>query len=755
MMLEITGTFTGERYRFENVGPDVIIGGILDSAGKPQTIKGPVDDDDPLALHLQYRFLGDWSDYKGEDQFHFRSFVRCAPKGRAGVVAYLAKAPGIGPGIAAALWTAYQEDAVRMLREEHVQVACEIDRLTAKVAEQASRWLWDESALEGCMVDLLELLDGRGFPKTVYKRAIKSWGNKAADVIKGDPAVLLNFRGCGYKKCHKLYLDLGGDPKAIKWQALACWYAIQSSSRGDTWHYGMVAKQALLDAIGEASQFDEALRIASDEGLLSRAWTDGLKGPVDTLNGDTLWVAVHEDAINETVVAKDAYRVWSDDRSNAWPSVSLDGDLSSHQAEQLSRATERPIGILTGGPGTGKSFSTSALIKQCAERVGYEHIGVCGPTGKSAVRLTEIMRGHGIQLTAKTIHSTLGVLTADDGGWDFKHTRTNPLPYKYMFIDEFSMVDTSIAAHLLSALNPHCHILLIGDVNQLLPVGRGAPLRDFLAARIPTGELTEIRRNEGGIVQACKDIREGNPFQCEGNLILAPETSPQGQLDRVMQILEQEHLKGLDPVWDCQVIISVNEVSPLSRVKVNEVLQKFLNKNYDPEAAKKTIGNFCVDDKIVCGKNGQYDSLIPTKDRKPQRVYVANGDLGRVIEVHKKYIVVSLPNPERLIRVPLMKTEAGDGAKGSNWGLAYAVSCWKSQGSEWPVVVPLIDEYAGAKRLCKREYWYTAISRAQERCYIVGNHNTVLNACRTTTIHQRKTFLTDKLRDMMTARLTA
>lgn len=443
-----------------------------------------------------------------------------------------------------------------------------------------------------------------------------------------------------------------------------------------------------------------------------------------------------------------------------WPTMTVD-PLTPHQVAELTKATVRHLGILSGGPGCGKTFTAAHLIKNLGETIGYDQIAVAGPTGKSAVRITEVMNSYGVPLRARTIHSLLGVLSGD-GGWSFNHNRANPLPYKVIVVDESSMIDTDLGAALFAARARNCLMLLLGDVGQLPPVGHGAPLRDMLAAGVPSGELTEIKRQKSdgevhAVIQACANIRDGKRFTCQRELVAVKAFSPQTQIDEMFDvIIHSTKALQADPVWDCQVLCAVNKKSELSRKELNKVLQARLNPSPSVHGSP-----FRLADKVVNTKNGWFPLVDRDKqDHDPNlqlnddgKCYVANGELGEVVRVEANYMHVRLTSPKRLIVVPRGQAdesdEEEDGASGTgcNWDLGYALSVHKSQGSEWPVVIVMVDDSGGAKRVCSREWLYTAISRAKQRCYLVGDTEVAQGFCRRTAIDKRKTFLKERIQE--------
>ncbi len=426
--------------------------------------------------------------------------------------------------------------------------------------------------------------------------------------------------------------------------------------------------------------------------------------------------------------------------------------LSPHQAAVYWKASQGSLAVLCGGPGCGKTFAAVGIIKAVLDTYGHGQIAIAAPTGKAAVRISEVMQGYGISLRARTIHSLLKVATQSErGGWTFEHDETNPLPHKFIVVDEASMIDCGLASAFFRACGTGTHVLLVGDIGQLPPVGHGAPLRDLIAAGVPTGELTEVRRNSGQIVAACHQIRQGKPFQvcprldpdAGQNLVLLPAGSPATAIEKVIKTIKAMGHKGLvDPVWDCQVIVAVNAKSQLGRKAVNKELQGALN----PNGTRAGNNPFRVNDKIVCLRNGFYPVVEDAPDgfnseAGDGKVFTANGEQAAVKHVEPSLTIAQLDSPARLIKIPRGRDDGEEGGAGCQWDLAYAISCHKSQGSEWSVVFTILDEYPGARMVCSREWLYTSLSRAKLACFLVGKLGTAHAMIQREAIRKRKTFL--------------
>lgn len=233
---------------------DAVIARVVTADNKTVVVRGP-NADPPVQESLTYRFVGGkWVDHpRHGKQFEYGAYSLRCPEDRRGIIAYLsALCEGIGERRAGRIYDAYGPLAVQSLRTDPdaVASACSIDLATCR---DAANDLRRESAYEGVKVALLSLLAGRGFRLgLVVKACIRRWRERAADVVRRNPYALLlaGVPSCGWRRCDKLYRDLGHDPARLKRQALCAVYAAQEHRGGDTWIPAEVVGKKIVDAIG-------------------------------------------------------------------------------------------------------------------------------------------------------------------------------------------------------------------------------------------------------------------------------------------------------------------------------------------------------------------------------------------------------------------------------------------------------------------------------------------------------------------------
>jgi exodeoxyribonuclease V alpha subunit len=376
---EITQTFNN------NDGTTAIIARLSDG----RTIRGTVDDVEEIEEGGFYYLSGRWDEHSRYGwQFCFQSHVVDIPRVESGSVAYLTRhCTGIGDKTARKLVEAYGDKAVMIVIDEpHRTVEDEI--LRADVAAAASKSLREvcDPALRSAHQELSRFFYGGGFPRKLIGKCLKEFGKEAPVRIKRDPFVLLTRRmpGCGFLRTDKLYMKLGHSPHRLKRQTLAAVYDIKSRD-GDTWIRLTKGIDAIRTRIGGTT--------ARPQRAIALAYRAGLVAFHMDKDGDC-WIADRTRATNEQKLAHNVQILRNVDRV-CWPTTPPPG-LSDHQQAEIVKATASPVGILTGGPGTGKTFTAAAVIKALADGGCLKEIAVCAPTGKAAVRVGQKLHDAGL-----------------------------------------------------------------------------------------------------------------------------------------------------------------------------------------------------------------------------------------------------------------------------------------------------------------------------------------------------------------------
>ena len=408
--------------------------------------------------------------------------------------------------------------------------------------------------------------------------------------------------------------------------------------------------------------------------------------------------------------------------------ISLDIKMTDQQLKAIEMVKDNKISILTGKPGTGKTTATRKIL-QWSESEKLQVIQ-CAPTGKAAKKMLE-STGY----PSATIHSTLNC-KFDNGQFAFEHNEFCHLHCDLLIVDEISMINNWLMASLMRAVDSkRTRVLLIGDSGQLASVGPGAILYDLIQSGIvPLTELDIIHRNSGKIVEACALIHSGKIYkpykkidlEAENKInLIHVETKSQEQTVKLINhiVSNRMPIRGYNPVWDIQVISPTNKKTVLSCENLNKVLQKNLNDKADNSGSM-----FFENDKVINTKNER----VKKSDGRPS--YIVNGDMGKIIEINKKFMMVEFIEPNRLVKLS---------TRNNNLLLAYAVTGHKMQGSEQEVIIIPVDKAFSYS--FDRRWIYTAISRAKDICITVGKFSAVEKMIKNNTQMKRTTMLKERL----------
>ena len=405
------------------------------------------------------------------------------------------------------------------------------------------------------------------------------------------------------------------------------------------------------------------------------------------------------------------------------------------QREAIEIAVNKGILILTGGPGTGKTTALKGMLR-LFERQNLD-IVLAAPTGRAAQRMTEVT-GY----EAKTIHRLLEVEWDENDRPVFKRNLRNPLEAQVLIVDELSMVDIHLFASLMDALPFGCRLIMVGDSNQLPPVGAGNVLHDLIdSSLLPVVELNEIFRqaqqsqivmNAHGIVHGEKiDLSKNDGdffFISRGNGMLAARTVKELFCERLPAAY------GYNPLKDIQILCPSRK-GEAGTVEINRMLQEAVNPCQKGRSQFVFRGNtFRSADKVMQIKNNY--NLEWEKDGE-KGTGIFNGDIGFIEDIDTRSGVLFINFDGKRVEYPSENLEELE--------LSYAVTVHKSQGSEFKCV--LLTAVGIPPQLSYRNLLYTAVTRAKENLIIIGTENQVFrmieNDKKTKRYSALKHFLTE------------
>jgi exodeoxyribonuclease V alpha subunit len=677
-----------------------------------------------------FRLRGEWTTHPQYGrQFQVEEAEPIMPATIEGIKNYLASGliKGVGPAIADKLVQAFGLETLEII-QQHPERLLEVEGIGPVKARAIQEGLAEQEEIQNVMV----FLQGQGISTAYANRIYRRYRQNAIAVLKENPYRLADeVTGIGFRIADRIAGNLGIDREAPQRIRAGLKYTLEQ---------GMETGHVFLPAAELVKKAAEILELPSDliEGELQALTVSGTV-KMDVLEGKEVVYLPFMQAMEQEIAQR--LRDWVQ-MAAVQDTLQLDLlpvladiekkvgiELASQQREAVLQACQKPLLIITGGPGTGKT-TIVRLILEMFDAWGWKTL-LASPTGRAAKRLAEATGRK-----AQTIHRLLEFGYDGDGGSSlhFRRNADNPLKAHAVIVDEVSMVDLRLFYHLLQAVTPDTRLIMVGDADQLPPVGPGQPFSDMLAAGvIPSVRLTEVfRQAETSLIVAnAHRINRGEYPKLNsprGDFFLIEETET-ANLPGLIVDLVQHRLPShysLDPVEDIQVL------SPLRRTKagtdiLNKHLQAALN---PPQPGKEEVsygGNvFRVGDKVMQTEN-DYDKQV------------FNGDMGRIVSLDREgqHLVVEYADAEGIRYVAYQR---------SDWDqleLSYAVSVHKSQGSEYPVVVmPLAWTLPS---LMNRNLIYTAVTRAKRLVVLVGGRRALAIYVRQVRGRERHTGLVERL----------
>jgi exodeoxyribonuclease V alpha subunit len=544
-------------------------------------------------------------------------------------------------------------------------------------------------------------------------RIRETYGDGAHRIVSERPYELTSVFGVGFFTADRIARTLGAPTTGPERTRAAILHTLSEAERNGS------TCMPLERLLGDAQ---ELLGPASE---LTEADVEELVHAGDLVNDEERWIYRTQTAELEAELAQRVEELIETPAAEGLrePPQQTDG-LTEEQMQGVRNAFAYRLSLITGGPGTGKTASIRTIATLATAQ--HARVLLVAPTGRAAVRMHEASGMH-----ATTVHSALGWVPGEGP----THDEHDPLRCDLLIVDETSMANLELLVTLLRAVGPRTHVVLVGDADQLAPVGAGKPFAELIgSASVPSTRLTHIFRQAAGsmIVQGAHAIRRGEtPVFTPGaemrrDLFLIERTDPRAAREEIVSLV-CERLPShydVDPIKDIQVFAPVYR-GELGIDVLNEALRAHLNPDGEPVRG----GRLRIGDKLMMTGRNLHD------------LGLMNGTLLRLLdeiegdEDDSSALLLGADDGQ-VFRFPPEQSE--------RLRLAYACSVHRGQGIELPVAVIVAHPAAGAFFL-RREMLYTAVTRAKSATVIVGTREVVNRAARTPDTGRRHSRLAERL----------
>ncbi|MEY4615818.1 MAG: ATP-dependent RecD-like helicase [Pseudomonadota bacterium] len=624
---------------------------------------------------------------------------------------------GIGPHFASKLVFAFGDKVFEIIEKEPRRLL-EIEKFGEKrLAAVTAAWK------ESCTVrDIMVFLQSHGVSTSKAVKIYKTYGEDAIEKVRANPYQLArDISGVGFKSADVIATHLGIDKKSMLRACAGLSYVLYERINNGHCAYpydqllheteellgidGPILTEAINEEIKAGHLVEETIESfrCIYPRALHRIEQEVAELLLELRKGPTPWP--YPTDIDQTLIATEK---------------SLKLSLAPLQKLAIHTALLNKVCVITGGPGTGKSTLTKALIHYLDSH--GVRMTLCSPTGRASKRLSECTSRE-----AKTIHRTLSF---DPSKREFKFNQYNYLETDFVLIDEASMVDIQLAQSLLKAIPPHAALVIVGDIDQLPSVGPGQFLSDIIYSEtIPVVKLSQIFRQaaESQIIQVAHKINSGEMPDLKpnrhGDFFFLEKNSPEETAATIIQLVSQRLPKtyNYDPLRDIQILSPMQKGSAGAR-NLNFELQKALNGQ--PIAKIERFGyTYGVGDKVIVTENDYEKEVF-------------NGDIGFISTIDQEEQIARVSIDDRIVEFEFSDLDILQPA--------YTITIHKSQGSEYPVVIiPLVTQHYV---MLQKNLVYTGITRGKKLVILVGQKKALTIALQSTAKHKRWTKLKERLK---------
>lgn len=657
-------------------------------------------------------FQGEWTVHPSFGrQFKAVRLQRTMPADAAGMLRFLSGGiiKGVREATAAKIVDKFGSDTFNVIENEPERLA-EIKGINISRARKISRDFKTQFAARDVMNGLADLGLSQQEAFSVYNL----YKADSLDVINENPYALISQSGISFERADEIAANLKETPSFDYRCQAGVTYVVRYNLRNG--HTCLPRSSIIAPSKNLLDCSDDEAEIAIDNAIKGKQLVQENIDGRDFIFLPEIYEAESSAAQRIKVMLRFPPQEKEISQAEIYAFEKTDGiTFDEKQRLAIEIAVNKGILILTGGPGTGKTTTVKGIITLMKNR-GLD-VALAAPTGRAAKRMSELTG-----CEAKTIHRLLEV-QYKEGATEptFAHNMRNPLECDAVIVDELSMVDITLFSALLEALPLSCRLIMVGDKNQLPPVGAGNVLADLIkSGLIDVVSLDKIFRQamESRIVSNAHRVVAGQmPFfdnSAQSDFFLLKEASKYTAASKVVSLVTSRIPTGygFDAMRDIQVLCPGRKGEAGTQY-INTLLQEKLNPSEPGKAELKYKGYTLREgDKVMQIKNN-YD--VPWFRDNENGTGVFNGDIGILTKIDKGSDIINVRFDDREAMYSI--ENAGE------LELAYAMTVHKSQGSEFEAVVLCVVNTP--PKLAYRNLFYTALTRAKSLLVIVGNENGV------------------------------
>ena len=659
------------------------------------------------------RISGEWQDDKRYGlQVKVATAEPLAPTGEAALLVYLKRVRHVGGRRAERLLELYGEDVLEVIDRDPKAAFRRLGLSAGRITEAVKSW---DELRSSRALHLLLAPHGLAW---LVARIEKHYGSRAHRIVRERPYELTSVFGIGFHIADTIArsVDIPADSPG-RARAAVLHVLSEAERAGST----CLPVAELADPRRRASRHRRPTPRASARWPTPARWSSR---STSTRHGSARRGAPRSGPTAPRRQSSSATSPRSSPtsprhRASLKPSKAPPADdlvPAPEQAAAVRAAFASRLSIVTGGPGTGKTATIRLICAAAAQQ--NASVLLVAPTGRAARRMSESSG-----LDASTVHAALGWIPGQG-------PTVEELDADVLIVDETSMANLELLVTLLRAVGSQTHVVLVGDADQLAPVGAGKPFAELVEARpVPIAELTHIFRQAAGsmIVRGAHAVRTGSApsftpsDEMTRDLFMIERADPRAALDEVVTLVTERLPKhfGVDSITDIQVF------APVYRGALGiDALNARLRESLNPTGRKVLGGRLRIGDKLMLSGRNLHD------------LGLMNGTILRLLEHNEDAEALVVEADGAIFHLP--EDEA------PKLQLAYACSIHKGQGIELPVAIVIAHAAAGAYFL-RREMLYTAMTRARKATLIVGQRQVVVRAAASPDTSRRYSRLAERL----------